>query len=153
MSPQGVVIHKSYIQLKTSEKSREYRKTYKIIWYHPENNWGPVIDSSVWIGFQHSDQKAAVGVGGWGLSQTRPIPRSPDADKDLPNIQKEEGGHPLLSHGYVPGGSYAVKVALSISLACFWLPPTFKRAFFSRPALPNHPGGHFDLCTLKKNRQ
>ena len=34
-------------QLKTSENSREHRKTSKIIWYHPENNWGPIIDNLV----------------------------------------------------------------------------------------------------------
>ena len=32
-------------QLKTSENSREHQKTSKIIWYHPENNWGPIIDN------------------------------------------------------------------------------------------------------------
>ena len=34
-------------QLKTSENSWEHRKTSKIIWYHPENNWGPIIDNLV----------------------------------------------------------------------------------------------------------
>ena len=34
-------------QLKTSENSREHWKTSKIIWYHPENNWGPIIDNLV----------------------------------------------------------------------------------------------------------
>ena len=34
-------------QLKTSENSWEHRKTPKIIWYHPENNWGPLIDNLV----------------------------------------------------------------------------------------------------------
>ena len=36
-------------QLKTSENSWEHRKTFKIIWYHPENNWGPIIDNLVQI--------------------------------------------------------------------------------------------------------
>ena len=35
------------IQLKTSKNSWEHWKTSKIIWYHPENNWGPIIDSLV----------------------------------------------------------------------------------------------------------
>ena len=35
------------IQLKTLENSWEHWKTSKIIWYHPENNWGPVIDTLV----------------------------------------------------------------------------------------------------------
>ena len=34
-------------QLKTSENGWEYRKTPKIIWYHPENNWGPLTDNLV----------------------------------------------------------------------------------------------------------
>ena len=33
-------------QLKTSENSWEHWKT-SIIWYHPESNWGPVIDTLV----------------------------------------------------------------------------------------------------------
>ena len=37
-------------QLKTSENSWEHRKTSKIIWYHPENNWGPIIDN--WVQFE-----------------------------------------------------------------------------------------------------
>ena len=34
-------------QLKTSENSWEHRRTSEIIWYHPENNWGPIIDTLV----------------------------------------------------------------------------------------------------------
>ena len=34
-------------QLKTLENSWEHRKTSKIIWYHPMNNWGPIIDNLV----------------------------------------------------------------------------------------------------------
>ena len=34
-------------QLKTSEKSWEHGRTSKIIWYHPENKWGPIIDNLV----------------------------------------------------------------------------------------------------------
>ena len=44
---QGVVIHKIPTQLRTSENSWEHRKTSKIIWYYPENNWGHPIDSLV----------------------------------------------------------------------------------------------------------
>ena len=40
MSAQGVVIHESY---HPAENSWEHRKTSKIIWYHPEDNWGPFI--------------------------------------------------------------------------------------------------------------
>ena len=32
---------------KTSENSWEHRKTPKIIWYHSEYNWGPLIDNLV----------------------------------------------------------------------------------------------------------
>ena len=32
---------------KTSENSWDHWKTSKIIWYHPENNWGPLIDNLV----------------------------------------------------------------------------------------------------------
>ena len=34
-------------QLKTSKNSWEHWQTSKIIWYHPENNWGPIIDNLV----------------------------------------------------------------------------------------------------------
>ena len=54
MCAQGVVMHctgsdsiKVTTQLKTSENSWEHRKTSKIIWYHPDNNWGPIIDNLV----------------------------------------------------------------------------------------------------------
>ena len=33
--------------MKTSENNWEHRKTSKIIWYHPENSWGPIIDNLV----------------------------------------------------------------------------------------------------------
>ena len=33
--------------MKTSENNWEHRKTSKIIWHHPENNWGPIIDNLV----------------------------------------------------------------------------------------------------------
>ena len=44
MSAHGVVIHKIY---NPTENGREHRKTSKIIWYHSENNWGPIIDNFV----------------------------------------------------------------------------------------------------------
>ena len=47
MSAQGVVIHKNYNPERTSENSWERRKTSKIIWHHPKNNWGPIIDDLV----------------------------------------------------------------------------------------------------------
>ena len=34
-------------QLKTSKNSWEHWQTSKIIWYHPQNNWGPIIDNLV----------------------------------------------------------------------------------------------------------
>ena len=37
-------IHKSY---NPAENSWDHRKTSKIIWYHPKNNWGPIIDDLV----------------------------------------------------------------------------------------------------------
>ena len=47
----SMVIHQSYNpaenigkQLSTSENTYG---TYKNIWYHPENNWGPIIDNLV----------------------------------------------------------------------------------------------------------
>ena len=33
--------------MKTSENNWEHRKTSKIIWHHPKNNWGPIIDDLV----------------------------------------------------------------------------------------------------------
>ena len=64
------------------KNSWEHWKTPKIIWYHPENNWGTLIDDLVWRGFQQSDQK----VGGVRLCQTRLIPRSPDGDNKVWHI-------------------------------------------------------------------
>ena len=51
--------------------------TYENLYRISVINWGWF--SSVWRGFHQSDQKA-VRSGGW-LSQTSPIPRSPDCDK------------------------------------------------------------------------
>ena len=47
MSAQGVVIHKIYNPAENIGNSWEHRKTPKIIWYHPKNNWGPIIDDLV----------------------------------------------------------------------------------------------------------
>ena len=70
-------------QLKTSENSREHRKTSKIIWYHPENNWGPIIDNLVQFEEDFNIRTEMLRwSGGDRLSQTRPIPRSPDGDKN-----------------------------------------------------------------------
>ena len=89
MCAQGVVLHctrsdsiKVKTQLKTSKNSWEHRKTSKIIWYYPENNWGPIIDDLVQFEEDfNSRTKKWVGSGPvrW-LSQTRPISRSPDGD-------------------------------------------------------------------------
>ena len=72
-------------QLKTSENSWEHRKTSKIIWYHPENNWGPIIYNLVQFeeDFNSRTEMWWGQVGVDRLSQTRPIPRSPDGDKNL----------------------------------------------------------------------
>ena len=71
-------------QLKTSENSWEHRKTSKIIWYHPENNWGPIIDNLVQFEEDfNSRTKKLRWVGGDRLCQTRLNPRSPDGDNKL----------------------------------------------------------------------
>ena len=50
-------------QLKTSVNSWEHRKTSKIIWYRPENKWGPCINNLVQFeeGFS-SQTKKSVGM-------------------------------------------------------------------------------------------
>ena len=87
MSAQGVVMHctgsdsiKVTTQLKTSENSWEHRKTSITIWYHPENNWGPIIDNLVQFEEDFNSRTKKLRWSRW-LSQTRPIPRSPDGDK------------------------------------------------------------------------
>ena len=83
MCAQGVVMHctgsdsiKVSTQLKTSENSWEHRKTPKIIWYHPENNWGPLIDNLVQFeedfnsGTKKSVRWGPVGSGGVISDQT-----------------------------------------------------------------------------------
>ena len=87
----GYALHSDSIkfttQLKTSKNSWEHRKTPKIIWYHPENNWGPLIDNLVQFeeDFNRRTEKWR-----WGgvvrLSQTSPIPRSPDGDNNPSNV-------------------------------------------------------------------
>ena len=69
--------------LRTSQNSWEHRKTSKIIWYHPKNNWGPIIDDLVQ--FEEDFNSRTEMWSGW-LSQTRPIPRSPDGDKKRTEI-------------------------------------------------------------------
>ena len=72
MCAQGVVIHctgsdsiRVTTQLKTSENCWEHRKTPKIIWYHPENNWGPLKDNLVQFEEDfNSGTKKSVGWGG-----------------------------------------------------------------------------------------
>ena len=88
---QGVVMHKSYNQAenirkqqRTSENSWLHRKTSKIIWYHPENNWGPIIDSLVQFE-EDSNSRTKKWVGWIGLDrlfQTTPISRSLDGDNN-----------------------------------------------------------------------
>ena len=51
--PEKKCLHRGWLsikvttQLKTSKNSWEHWQTSKIIWYHPENNWGPIIDNLV----------------------------------------------------------------------------------------------------------
>ena len=113
MSAQVVVIHKSYNpaenigkQLRTSENSWktsknswEHRKTSKIIWYHPENNWGPIIDNLVQFEEDFNSQNEMwSGVGWGGDGYLRPIPRSPDGDKNQWIIMHAiTSGHSLWS--------------------------------------------------------
>ena len=67
------------------QSSWKHRKTaenigkHKVIWYHPENNWRPIIDNLLHFeeGFNSRTEKSRVVV---GLSQTRPILGSPDGD-------------------------------------------------------------------------
>ena len=46
-------------QLKTSENSWEHWQTSKIIWYHPENNWGPIIDNLVQLEEDFNSRKTS----------------------------------------------------------------------------------------------
>ena len=85
---EGAVIHQSYNptenigkQLRTSEN---ISRTSKNIWYHPENNCGPIIDNLAQF---EEDFNSPTKKWRWGgpvrlLSQTSPIPRSPDGDKN-----------------------------------------------------------------------
>ena len=80
-SHRGVVINKNYNpaknitkQLRTSENSWEHRKTPKIIWYHPENNWGPLIDNLVQFEEDfNSGTKMSVGWSPVGIGYVRPV--------------------------------------------------------------------------------
>ena len=59
---------------KTLENCWEYRKTPKIIWYHPENNWGPIIDDLVQFEEDfNSGTKKSVRSGGVGIGYVRPV--------------------------------------------------------------------------------
>ena len=81
MTAQGVVIHKSH---NPAENIGEHQKTSKIIWYHPDNNWGPLIQNLVQ--FEEDFNSGTKKWVGWGgpdrLCQTSPIPRSPDGDNN-----------------------------------------------------------------------
>ena len=59
-------------QLKTSKNSWEHRKTPKIIWYHPENNWGPLIDNLVQFEENFNSRTKNLGRGVVGLGYLRP---------------------------------------------------------------------------------
>ena len=63
--------------MKTSENNWEHRKTSKIIWHHPKNNWGPIIDDLVQFeeDFISRTKKLSGGVGwgGVGIGYVRPV--------------------------------------------------------------------------------
>ena len=64
-------------QLRTSQNSWEHRKTSKIIWYHPKNNWGLIIDDLVQFEEDlNSRTEVWKGWGGDRLCQTRPDPET-----------------------------------------------------------------------------
>ena len=67
-SHRGRLCIKVTTQLKTSENSWEHRKTSKIIWYHPENNWGLLIDNLVQFeeDFNSRTKKLRSGPVRWG---------------------------------------------------------------------------------------
>ena len=109
------------------QPSWEHRKTSKIIWYHPENNWGPFIENLVKLEEDFNSRKKSSensrktssensrktvidnlvqfeedsnsrteklhGGGGDRLSQTRPIPRSPDGVKNYRSIKPVNRKH------------------------------------------------------------
>jgi len=68
--------------MKTSENNWEHRKTSKIIWHHPKNNWGPIIDDLVQFEEDFISRTKKLSGPVVRLSQTSPIPRSPDGDKN-----------------------------------------------------------------------
>ena len=52
--------------LRTSENSWEHRKTSKIIWYHPKNNWRPIIDNLVQLEEDFNSRTEMWSGVGWG---------------------------------------------------------------------------------------
>ena len=68
--------------MKTSENNWEHRKTSKIIWHHPKNNWGPIIDDLVQFEENFISRTKKLSGPVVQLSQTSPIPRSPDGDNN-----------------------------------------------------------------------
>ena len=59
MSAQGVIIHTSYNPTENIDNRWEHWKTSKIIWYHPENNWGPIIDDLVQLEEDFNSRKTS----------------------------------------------------------------------------------------------
>ena len=51
--------YKSYNPAENIGHSWEHRKTPKIIWYHPENNWGPTIDNLVQLEEDFNSRKTS----------------------------------------------------------------------------------------------
>ena len=114
-----------HLGLKTSENSWEHWKTSKIIWYHPENNWGPIIDNLVQFEEDfNSRTKMLQGLD--RLWQTSPIPRSPDGDKNNPFsdhcCQGKQGNKELFSRQGVCLSQYMFWLDCSVleHTFCYW---------------------------------
>ena len=72
MSAQGVVTHKSYNQAENVGKQLRTSETSKIIRYHPENNWGPIIDNLVQFEDDFNSRTKKLRWGGVGIGYFRP---------------------------------------------------------------------------------
>ena len=63
--PEKKCLHRGWLsikvttQLKTSKNSWEHWQTCKIIWYYPENNWGPIIDNLVQLEENFNSRKTS----------------------------------------------------------------------------------------------
>ena len=82
---QEVTIYQSYNPAENIGKqdriSENIYGTSKNIWYHPEKNWGPIIDNLVQCDEDFNTHTEMWYRGGWVDGYLTPIPRSPDGDK------------------------------------------------------------------------